>query len=371
MVISSSSPVGRPMSRVKRFSAELVNVCGQLDARELMALGRHIPADFGSAAGNRVKSVVNTLVRLAEWGEGEGSSLVTAARKGRTREHAGERIRAAGDGIVDGWRRLKGWTTDTHSSLQRNPTETLVTMCSTAVVALLASGGVDGDGGLPDTDLLIGIDVHRSPLTHSIILTSALEASLLMLMRLTACAYTKLPSDHDPLWDSLYRHGQGILAATARGASIGVAYHLMVDSLIQPAPYHGLPFSMPIEFHQTLMGLNSMAEAGGGGQLRLKFNELPDNAAKYAYCKQRRVKIPKVYQTRLVVDDVDLLEKYGFLLYALASKAIEPTTSRQAQFVAFVHGDAAAQTRSDNAWRNLMNVVGEVNSKTGSTKEFL
>lgn len=31
------------------------------------------------------------------------------------------------------------------------------------------SGGVDGDGGIPDLDLLAGIDAHRSILTHSIL----------------------------------------------------------------------------------------------------------------------------------------------------------------------------------------------------------
>jgi len=46
----------------------------------------------------------------------------------------------------------------------------------------------------------------------------------------------------------------------AAGASAGIAYHLLVDAYIQPAPYHSLPLSMPIEGHQVAMAANGAAE---------------------------------------------------------------------------------------------------------------
>jgi len=46
----------------------------------------------------------------------------------------------------------------------------------------------------------------------------------------------------------------------AAGASAGIAYHLLVDAYIQPAPYHSLPLSMPIEGHQAAMAANGAAE---------------------------------------------------------------------------------------------------------------
>jgi hypothetical protein len=47
----------------------------------------------------------------------------------------------------------------------------------------------------------------------------------------------------------------------AIGTSAGLAYHLLVDALIQPAPLHGLPVEMPIEMHQTIMAASGLAEA--------------------------------------------------------------------------------------------------------------
>ena len=62
-------------------------------------------------------------------------------------------------------------------------------------------------------------------------------------------------------WDALHAHAERIALSANRGASIGMAYHLLVDGLVQPAAYHDLPVSMPIEAHQTLISANAAAEA--------------------------------------------------------------------------------------------------------------
>jgi hypothetical protein len=46
----------------------------------------------------------------------------------------------------------------------------------------------------------------------------------------------------------------------AVGTSSGIAYHLAVDATLQPAAYHGIPFSMPMEGHQTFMAINALTE---------------------------------------------------------------------------------------------------------------
>lgn len=73
--------------------------------------------------------------------------------------------------------------------------------------------------------------------------------------------YQQLPAQHDPLWDSIHSQAANITLAASRGASIGMAYHLLVDGLVQPAPYHDLPVSLPIEAHQTVFVVNATSEA--------------------------------------------------------------------------------------------------------------
>ena len=77
---------------------------------------------------------------------------------------------------------------------------------------------------------------------------------------LAAEVHGKLPHDHDPLWDGLARIGRPLTESLAIGTSAGLAYHFLVDALIQPAALHGLPVHMPIEGHQAVMAASGMAE---------------------------------------------------------------------------------------------------------------
>ena len=110
-------------------------------------------------------------------------------------------------------------------------------------------------------ELMFGIGAHRSILSHSILMGAALEAGLLSLLGLVQLVHGKLPALHDPLWDSIHRQATSITLAASRGASIGMAYHLLVDGLVQPAPYHDLPVSLPMAAHQTVFVVNAAGEA--------------------------------------------------------------------------------------------------------------
>ncbi len=134
-----------------------------------------------------------------------------------------------------------------------------------------ASGGLDGNGGIPDLDLLLGIEAHRSLLTHSILAGIVVEGLILALADLAAEVHDKLPHERDALWDELARIGAPLAHHLAIGASAGLAYHLLVDAFIQPGAYHGLPFSMPMEGHQTILAANGLAE-GAGASTRAQRN---------------------------------------------------------------------------------------------------
>ncbi len=60
----------------------------------------------------------------------------------------------------------------------------------------VGGGGIDGDGGIPDLDLLISIGHHRSILTHSVLPMIILEGVFFSLIGLVNLVHNNLPSKH-------------------------------------------------------------------------------------------------------------------------------------------------------------------------------
>ena len=125
----------------------------------------------------------------------------------------------------------------------------------------VGGGGIDGDGGIPDLDLLISIGHHRSILTHSVLPMIILEGVFFSLIGLVNLVHNNLPSKHDPLWDDIKSNNESILESFYTGMSLGLAYHLGIDGTIQGGgSYNNLPFSMPNFGHRLIAGLNSITE---------------------------------------------------------------------------------------------------------------
>jgi hypothetical protein len=125
---------------------------------------------------------------------------------------------------------------------------------------LVACGGLDADGGIPDLDLQFGIGAHRSIFTHSIISGTIIEGGLYGLATLVGHVHSHLPTEHDSWWDSIERNRNLYLERLAQGMSAGIAYHLMVDATLQAAPYHDLPLPAPMEVHEGILGANAITE---------------------------------------------------------------------------------------------------------------
>ncbi len=102
---------------------------------------------------------------------------------------------------------------------------------------------------------------HRSIFTHSIIAGIVVETSVLSLLDLVATVHNNLPEKHAEFWDQLLKHSTTTSKSFVTGASLGIASHLGIDTFIDGfTPYKDLPISLPMEVHQTLMGLNAGAE---------------------------------------------------------------------------------------------------------------
>ena len=204
------------------------------------------------------------------WGLGKsayrgGERFVTRAVEASRQGCLGNHLRAE---AKTAYRDTSTWVAYTSASsmkvaraLAANPREVAPELFIIVLTSLLVSGGPDGDGGAPDWDLMAGIGAHRSPLTHSIILGSALETGIFSLLTLVSLVHDKLPAKRDPWWDLAHSWSERIATRAAQGASIGMAYHLLEDGLLQPGTYHDLPFSMPLEAHQGLFVLNAKLEA--------------------------------------------------------------------------------------------------------------
>ncbi|MFC1777323.1 GTPase domain-containing protein [Pseudomonadota bacterium] len=133
------------------------------------------------------------------------------------------------------------------------------------ILGFYAGSGGDGDGGIPDLDLMLGIGAHRSILTHSIIAGAFIETLVFSFLDLSRVLHQHLPDSHSTFWDRLIEIQQTGSEFFVTGASVGIATHLGVDTLVDGfTPYKDLPISLPMGAHEALLGLNAVAEGTYG-----------------------------------------------------------------------------------------------------------
>ena len=247
-------------SRNRRLYDDLSFALARTDLVTLQRWGGRSAGRLLTLGAHRIGGLAMLVSNLGQGAWQEITGLVRASGQGAALPHLGDRTAAAIDGSIAIGREGGRILSTTGRALVTTPKEAAPRVLAAVLGFYAGSGGVDGNGGIPDLDLLAGIDAHRALLTHSILAGVIAEGLLLSIADLAQLVYERLPLDHDPLWDALAKAGAPLTASLAAGTSAGIAYHLLIDAFIQPAPYHGLPFSMPMEGHQALMGANGLAE---------------------------------------------------------------------------------------------------------------
>ena len=250
--------------RSRRIYDELAFAISRTDRKILTEWGSRSAVRFVKLGGRRINTLSATVKSLGNSSKTELFGLLQSIRENRLRSHVGDRTAAAIDGSISFTKSGAQVIGTIGSALIDDPRSNAPKVVAAFIGFYAGSGGVGGNGGIPDMDLLAGIGAHRSIFTHSIIAGVVADGLLLATTDLATQVYDKLPIDHDPLWDSFVAKASSLTDALGVGASVGIAYHLLVDAAIQPAPYHDLPFAMPIEGHQSILAANGIAEGADG-----------------------------------------------------------------------------------------------------------
>jgi hypothetical protein len=248
-------------SREERLLREFRVAIGATSAQDLRAWGGRTASILGEVTIRRGKNFGNLVAWIWDFLTKETEGLLEAVRAGDTLPHLKARATAAHNQAQALGRDFAVIYDALSSNLQNRPKETAPKLVAGVLGFLVGSGGVQGDGGVPDLDFLGGIGAHRSILTHSVVAGVIVETLVLGVLDLSRTVYKNLPENHDPLWEDLNNASGEVFAALSTGLSVGIAYHLGVDATIDgDGTYKDLPVSLPETGHQVILGANAVVE---------------------------------------------------------------------------------------------------------------
>jgi hypothetical protein len=248
-------------AEARQMASELRHAYRKLSSADASEwLGRMITR-FGFIAARRVRNLGGMALTVVEVTGEEILGLIKAILENRTGDHVAKRVGHGSRKAADFVNGVRSKAAPLIAELKKNPAEVAPDLLIVALSFYVAGGGFDGDGGIPDSDIaLLGIDAHRSIFTHSIVAGAVVETALYSLVDFIAIAHKHLPREHDPRWTLIHDRFERAAASGAKGMSLGLAYHLGVDGLIQPGAYHDIPFEMSMNGHQAILTANAAAE---------------------------------------------------------------------------------------------------------------
>ena len=217
---------------------------------------------LGKVSFRRGKTLGLTFLKLARFFVREAYQFTGAGLKGNLSGHAKKR----GQDIATEARDAIGMFSDScmriYYQVREDPRRMAPRLIAGMIGLYAGSGGIDGDGGIPDSDLLLGIEAHRSILTHSVLPGIIVEAATHSTIELVKVIHANLPEQHDKLWDIWMMGGSELAEDLGIGVSAGLAYHLGIDATLDGGgTYKDLPVSMPIEGHRAIALSGAVTEA--------------------------------------------------------------------------------------------------------------
>ncbi|WP_373708489.1 hypothetical protein [Kaistella sp.] len=138
-----------------------------------------------------------------------------------------------------------------------------IELISVALMSLLiffaSAGGEDFEGGIPDSDLNIGIGFHRHILSHSIIIGFLVEFLMRAGIEVINKTYKDLPAEHHKFWDNANQYINKHKGTAIGSMWAGICVHLIKDSGILGhgmKPYNGIPLELSNATHQGIFAGN-------------------------------------------------------------------------------------------------------------------
>jgi hypothetical protein len=219
-------------ARAPRLIAEFNAAIVAMPETELKAWARSIPGYAATGARRRIGGLASLAKAVGSFSVREWN----AGRQALAEERLGKHLHSRADEIAHS-------TVETLSTgravveiyaerVVREPRREAPVLVAGLLGFMVGSGGLDGDGGIPDLDLLGGIGAHRSLLTHTFIAGVITETLILSLVDLVGRVHDYLPADRDSLWVHLDQRDSRVVEALVRGVSTGLAYHFAVDATV-------------------------------------------------------------------------------------------------------------------------------------------
>lgn len=243
----------------KIILSELQIAVAQMPAKEISRWSFGVAKNLALNAVRRAKNIYKLADGLTSGAGDELALFARHARKGDVLRYLHMKKDSVKELICSA-----GFSAKTIANLiKKNPKQGAVQIAAFVLGFYAGSGGLDGDGGIPDLDLVLGgAGMHRSPVTHSIIIGILIDSLALSLIEFIEAVYVYLPRKHSIVWDRTVLQTSAVIATFAGATSLGLAYHFFIDSFIDSGKaYVGLPFSMPQEMHQAVMLANGVIEA--------------------------------------------------------------------------------------------------------------
>lgn len=177
-------------------------------------------------------------------------------------------IESSPEAIENFAKSVKSKTSNFYNNFILKSKEEKIEELAVALLAILiffvSAGGTDLEGGIPDSDLYLGVGYHRHWFSHSICIGVVVEFLMRTGVEVINKSYVHLPENHHEFWDSAQHYINKHKGIAIGAMWAGISVHLLKDSGIfghGVKPYAGIPFEMSMTAHKTLFAANGTASA--------------------------------------------------------------------------------------------------------------
>ena len=247
--------------RYKKLEFEFRHALSNTSPEEFKRWALYTSLVFPNVAIRRAKNLGEFAGKIVKGTYSEAKDFVQAGIKRELVGHTKQRTNDLVTFSKESWKDFKDLTGTITEMIRTDPKKAAIQIFVATIGFNAGGGGIDGDGGIPDLDLMVSIGAHRSIFTHSILPMIVFEGLFLSMIGLVKIIHGNLPPGYDPLWDDIKSNNEKVLETFFNGMSAGLILHLGIDATLDgEGTYKNLPFSMPQFGHQILTALNSLTE---------------------------------------------------------------------------------------------------------------